>query len=156
SSQLMVVPAFVHATGQTATCGDCHDIHEADGNREDPADNSMCVGCHEYEDNAAIKGHTRHSVDPSGTGASRCTTCHLPPLQREDQDEGRHDHKLTGIPPVASKEAADAGVDPVPPNSCAGIVGCHDGAVPGPVFDVDDLDFNAGTLQGIFEAFFGD
>ena len=43
-------------------------------------------------------------VDPSATGASRCTECHLPPLNRLEQDIGPHDHSLRGIAPQVTGE----------------------------------------------------
>lgn len=140
-----------------ASCHDCHDIHKPGGNRLSPIDNSQCMQCHTFlgfATDADVQAHTKHPVDPAGSGASRCTPCHLPPLQRLDQDAGPHDHTLFTIPPIASNEAAEAGVTPVPPNSCAGITGCHDGADPTiPVFDVDNPAVN-NLLQNAYNTWF--
>ena len=48
-------------------------------------DNSLCLRCHEafgFATDEAISAHTHHSVDPAGSGASRCTACHMPPLEQ--------------------------------------------------------------------------
>ncbi|MBI4559505.1 MAG: hypothetical protein HY706_18105 [Candidatus Hydrogenedentes bacterium] len=148
-----------HAVEQVVTCADCHDVHQPGGMQANPTDNTLCLQCHAelgFDSDAAISTHTFHPVDPAGTGASRCTACHLPPLQREDQADGPHDHTLLTIPPIRSNEAAAAGVTPIPPNSCSGITGCHDGTVPeAPVFDVDNLALNE-ILQSIYDARYGD
>ena len=103
-----------------------------------------------------IVAHTFHLYDPAGTGASRCTPCHMPPLRREDQAEGPHLHTFEPIPPIRSNEAMEAGVFPAPPNSCSGIMGCHDGAVPtAPVFDVDNPNDNV-ILQIIYDQRYGE
>ena len=147
-----------HWLNEGASCADCHNVHAANGARDDHRDNTMCLKCHEgmgFGDASAIGAHTYHSVDPAGTGASRCTTCHMPPLQRADQQDGPHGHNLFPLQPISSNEAAEAGVDPVPPNSCSGITGCHDGTVEtAPQFDVDNPKHNA-LLQLIYEARYG-
>jgi len=148
----------VHFDGEIVTCIDCHNVHSPDETTKPFTDNSLCLQCHAslgFATEAAIEAHTFHSVDPEGTGASRCTTCHMVPLRRDNQASGRHYHDLIPLPPVLSNEAIDAGVTPTPPNSCAGIMGCHDGTVPtAPVFNVDDPADNA-LLQIIFEARYG-
>ncbi len=144
-----------HGQKQAATCHDCHDVHAPGGARRNPNNNEMCLTCHApfgFSDSAAIEAHTMyHPNDPGGTGASRCISCHMPPLDAILQADGPHDHTLATIPPIRSNEAAQAGAVPTPPNSCSGIAGCHDGSVPGaPIFDVDNFTFN-GILQSLYE-----
>ena len=147
-----------HAREKAASCLDCHDVHSANRTRSSYLDNALCLGCHAprgFDTSAAIEEHTFHAVDPAGTGASRCSACHMPPLQRLDQAEGPHGHSMIPLAPITSNEAAAAGVTPTPPNSCAGIAGCHDGSViTAPVFDVDNIALNEG-LQAMFEARYG-
>ncbi len=135
------------------TCLDCHDVHAAGEVRTSAKNNRLCLQCHKREFNSteAIADHTWHSVDPAGIGTSRCTTCHMPPTQRIDQNLGQHRHSLIPLAPITSNDAAQAGVTPVPPNSCSGIVGCHDGPnIYLPHFDVDNPIHNT-LLQAIFE-----
>jgi len=139
-------------------CTDCHNVHIPQETVLPTVDNSLCLACHDFnfptvED---IVDHTNHPYDPAGTGASRCTPCHMPPLVREDQAEGPHLHSMIPIEPIESNIAMEDGIVPTPPNSCSGIMGCHDGTVPtAPVFDVDDPEDNI-LLQIIFESFFGE
>lgn len=65
-----------------AHCGHCHDPHPRDSAsnptslkfREDP--NRMCLQCHaRYDEDLEL--HTRHAA---GSGASLCTTCHMPKI----------------------------------------------------------------------------
>lgn len=147
-----------HAASQVASCHDCHNVHIPVEVRAPKDNNLLCQTCHGFlgfGTDAAIEAHTMHPVDPAGTGASRCTECHLPPLERFNQEDGAHDHTLRGIAPQVSIDAIANMVSPVPPNSCAGINGCHDGTVPtAPVFNVE----NEGQLtivQGLFELWFG-
>jgi hypothetical protein len=147
-----------HAWGPVATCADCHDVHGPRLARRSFTDNALCLHCHEsrgFATEAAIEAHTFHPVDPEGTGASRCTGCHMPPLNRVDQEKGPHDHSLLTLPPITSNQAAEAGVSPAPANSCSGVVGCHDGSViTAPVFHVDDLQTNR-LLQSLYESQYG-
>ena len=147
-----------HAMKDAATCGSCHDPHQARTLTAMPETNQLCLQCHGgsrlgFVDDAAVDFHTGnfHPVDPDGTGASRCTACHLPPLERTDQHDGPRDHTLFTIPPAVSNEAIAAGEVPSP-NSCSGIMGCHDNVDPGPdeYFDVDDPEVNA-ALQNLYE-----
>jgi hypothetical protein len=57
------------------------------------------------------------------------------------QDTGTHSHTFRPVQPIETREAAEAGVRFVPPNTCAGIAGCHDPNVPdsGQPRDVNDL-----------------
>ena len=146
-----------HATTQTVSCHDCHNVHTPTETRLPTDNNTLCQSCHSFlgfGTDAAIEMHTMHSVDPSGTGASRCTECHLPPLERFNQAIGPHDHTLRGIQPQASIDAINNGVMPTPPNSCAGVVGCHDGTIlTAPMFNVDNA-VQGVVLQGLFESWF--
>jgi len=145
-----------HAVERAVTCYDCHDPHEPNGALVLPAeDNSLCMDCHvfNFPTEEAVAAHTNHPVDPAGTGASRCIGCHMPAL--EHGGESPHDHTLQTVPPIVSALAAEAG-QTVPPNSCAGTNGCHDGSASGePVFDVNNPGLMRG-LQALYESWFGD
>jgi predicted CXXCH cytochrome family protein len=147
-----------HALKQVADCGACHDAHAPRTLTAMPENNALCLQCHAssqlgFGNVETLDFHTGpfHPVDPDGSGASRCTSCHLPPQVRTGQRNGPHDHTLFTIPPITSNEAIAAGQTPSP-NSCAGIMGCHDAAVPGTgmPYDLDNpLDNTA--LQQYFE-----
>ncbi|HNR35296.1 MAG TPA: cytochrome c3 family protein [Candidatus Hydrogenedentes bacterium] len=143
-----------HAESRTVTCLHCHDIHAFGETRLSFKNNRLCLECHRkggFDSVEAIETHTWHSVDPTGSGTSRCTTCHMPPMRRKSQSTGTHRHTLFPVQPITSNEAADAGAQPVPPNSCAGILGCHDGPnIYIPHFSVDDPWDNL-FLQAIYE-----
>ena len=145
-----------HARKKAVRCTDCHDVHTPPVTRLSFIDNELCRACHEFPSIEAISEHTFHSYNPTTTGASRCTNCHMPPLVRTDQPDGPHLHSMQPIPPIQSNLAMDAGIFPAPPNSCSGIMGCHDGTViTAPVFDVDDPEDNQ-LLQIIFESRYGE
>lgn len=145
-----------HAKDKAVRCTDCHDVHTAPLTKLSFVDNALCLDCHRFPSVEAITGHTFHSYDPTGTGASRCMPCHMPPLVRTDQAEGPHLHSMEPIPPIQSNIAMDEGVFPAPPNSCSGIMGCHDGTVPtAPVFNVDNPADNE-LLQIVFESRYGE
>jgi len=148
-----------HFESGAVRCAGCHDVHGTTETRRSFLDNNLCLNCHVrrgFDDEEAIAAHTRHPVDPAGTGASRCTACHMPPPERTHQADGPHYHSLVAIPPIASNEADDDGVFPIPPNSCSGTMGCHDGTViTAPVFDVDSREDNE-VLQILFDGWFGD
>lgn len=148
-----------HAELDVASCSSCHDMHKGDMFRQAPEDNRLCLQCHQsfalgFETDDDVDFHTGafHPVDPAGSGASRCTACHLPPLPAADGGSAVHDHTLFTIPPIASNEAVGQGVQPAPPNSCAGVTGCHDPGVPGSGMphDENDLDNNE-ALQMLYE-----
>jgi hypothetical protein len=149
----------VHRTRRAVACYDCHNVHTPIETIGPTQNNLLCLTCHVFDgfqSEAQITEHTNHPLDPTGTGASRCTHCHMPPLGRQNQSSGPHDHTFATIPPIASVEAAQAGEPVIPPNSCAGIMGCHDGTVPAaPIFDVDDPDQMMG-VQAIYDFWFGD
>lgn len=124
-----------HGTKTSFTCYTCHDMHIEDTLVAPVEDNTMCSRCHNFIDlisEAAIDTHTgfMHSVDPAGSGASRCVGCHMPPVPIGGGDTTA-DHTFATIPPSRTVAALDAGVTPVPANSCAGVAGCHDIGVPG-------------------------
>ncbi len=137
------------------TCQVCHDVHSKDANRRSVADNQICLQCHssrEFPTEAAITAHTFHDYDPVGTGQSRCVSCHMVPARQAGQPGGVHNHSMKSVPPIASNQA---NVTPVPPNSCAGVMGCHDGTVPtAPVFDVNDPNVNI-QLQILYDVRYG-
>jgi predicted CXXCH cytochrome family protein len=147
-----------HATKQAVRCVDCHDVHSAQWNRWNDKNNDLCLHCHAsygFDTNTEIESHTHHPVDPQVTGASRCTGCHMPPLQRDAQASGPHSHSFQPIPPIQSNEAAASGIQPAPPNSCSGIMGCHDGSVvTAPIFDVDNTQLN-GLIQILYDSWYG-
>ncbi|MDX9972202.1 MAG: cytochrome c3 family protein [FCB group bacterium] len=143
-----------HFEAAAASCYDCHDIHQTDALVLPAVDNSLCMRCHAafgFASDEAISAHTQHSVDPAGSGASRCTACHMPPLEQGGDSET--DHTLDTVQPIVSALAAEA-QQTVPPNSCAGTDGCHDGSSAGePVFDVNDPQ-HMRILQTIYETWF--
>lgn len=149
--------ASTHAQLDVATCASCHNMHQGDMFRANPADNRLCLQCHQsaqlgFRTDADVDFHTGpfHPVDPAGSGASRCTSCHLPPL--DAGGAAGHDHSLFTIPPIATNEAVAQGASPAPPNSCAGVTGCHDPGAPGsgPAHDPADL-LNNEYLQSLYE-----
>lgn len=159
ATQVLDYAASVKARSNVLTCAVCHDMHRPATFVADPADNAMCIRCHQsaalgFTSTEIVDLHTGpfHPVDPAGSGASRCTACHLPPLAAANQARGPHDHSLMTIPPAFSNEAIAQGIEPVPPNSCSGIAGCHDAAVPGSgaPYDVTDVEMNE-LLQQLYE-----
>lgn len=145
-----------HAEEQVVRCFDCHDPHVPTGLALPADDNTLCLSCHQFlgfATEAEVAEHTNHPVDPAGTGASRCIGCHMPALEQQAAEEGPHSHTLEPIPPLVSALAAEAG-QPVPPNSCAGTNGCHDGSAPGePVFDVNNPAVMR-SIQVLYETWF--
>jgi hypothetical protein len=146
-----------HHASRAVSCHDCHDVHTPIETVGPVTNNLLCRSCHVFDGFQTVaqtEAHTMHPVDPTGTGASRCTHCHMPPTVRTNQANGPHSHTFMTIPPIASNEAADNGVSPVPPNSCAGIMGCHDGTVPAtPIFNVDNYPQMIG-LQSVYDMWF--
>lgn len=143
---------------ETVRCIDCHDIHSGEAMRADATDNTLCRNCHApygFADDDAVNAHTHHPVTPADDGASRCTICHMPPLDRVEQFEGPLSHTFEPIPPSASNDAIADNVTPVPPSSCTGVTGCHDGTNPGaPVFNVDNTADNT-VAQEVYDLWFG-
>jgi len=144
-----------HVRQDVLDCFDCHDPHSRQETVRPFTDNQLCLQCHTYSGlgtEADIMAHTFHPYDPTGTGASRCVTCHMVPGRREDQDAGLHFHNLVPVKPIESNLA---GTTPAPPNTCAGITGCHDGTVSAaPVFNVDDPTVND-QLQALYDTRYG-
>lgn len=144
--------------GGGESCGICHDVHIESTLTAATEDNSLCLQCHAspalgFDSEEAIDFHTGdfHPVTPSVNGASRCIGCHLPPLQANDQDSGPHGHTMFTIPPSATNDAIAGGADPPPPNSCAGVAGCHDPAVPGSGQPHDPADT---ALNNLWQTFY--
>jgi len=133
-------------------------MHAGDMFRASPTDNRLCLQCHQsfqlgFETDEDVDFHTGefHPVDPAGSGSSRCTGCHLPPVLGTDGLIAGHDHSLFTIPPAATNEAIDAGVNPAPPNSCAGVTGCHDASMAGAGMPHDENDFDGNAaLQTLY------
>ena len=146
-----------HAGLPETTCAACHDMHVPTQFSASPLDNTMCLQCHQsrslgFTSDAVVDAHTGgfHPVDPAGTGASRCTACHLPPVDATSPF-GIHDHTLATVAPRVINDALTANANVIPASSCSGIAGCHDGVNPdGMVHDVFDTEQN-GALQGIYE-----
>lgn len=135
-----------HFTRDILSCMDCHNVHSTELSMPQ-VDNSLCLQCHqfiEFPNDDAVDFHTFdfHPVDPAGSGASRCSNCHMPQLEQRDPRGGPRSHSLFTVPPQATLEAAARGDFPVMPNSCAGVAGCHDPDFPGsgPPRDVNNLD----------------
>lgn len=146
-----------HFLRETLSCADCHQVHATPTLTAPEEDNSLCLQCHEFlefPDDAAVNFHTFdfHPVDPTGSGASRCAPCHMPQLEQQMPRGGPRSHSLRTVPPSATVEAFQMGVIPVPPNSCAGVAGCHDPAFPfsGPARDVNDIQL-VESLQPLYE-----
>lgn len=143
-----------------AVCGDCHNVH-TDGELRAPAEtNALCLQCHWKSrrpgaQEEAVDLHTgiMHPVDPAGSGASRCTGCHMLTLADDSLPGNPPDHTLFTVPPSVSIDAVTAGITPIPPNSCAGVAGCHDADVPGSGFphEADNSVLNA-ALQNIYDS----
>lgn len=144
-----------HAQAGVLGCLECHDPHARQTTKRTYTDNQLCLQCHAYQGlgtEAAVREHTYHQYDPAGSGQSRCTLCHMVPEGRTNQDGGSHNHSLMPVRPIESNLA---GTVPAPPNSCAGITGCHDGSIiTSPVFDVDNPDTNE-RLQILYDTRYG-
>lgn len=146
-----------HAEDQVATCYDCHSLHTKDLWKLPFEDNRVCLQCHgktDFPDDDAIVAHTFHENMPAER-ASLCVGCHMQPLSRTDQNKGDDfNHTLIPAQPKISADAINAG-EQAPANTCAGVIGCHDGSnEEAPFFDVDDLDTNL-RLQRIYEDRYG-
>ncbi len=147
--------ASVHAMEGGMSCTECHEVHSGQKTVRAFDDNQLCLQCHAYSGfatEADISAHTYHAVDPKGTGESRCVLCHMTPLRREAQATGKHGHSMNPLPPISSNQS---NIIPAPPNSCAGITGCHDGSIAtAPVFNVDNPGENE-RLQILYNTRYG-
>jgi predicted CXXCH cytochrome family protein len=69
------------------TCIDCHNPHEALGNKwslSPDQDDEKCLKCHDqFRQEQALLAHTHH---PVGNEGSRCMNCHMPRLNEGLQD----------------------------------------------------------------------
>lgn len=144
-----------HSALPELTCGICHNLHAATPFTADPIANDLCLQCHQsralgFVSDAEVHAHTGpfHPVDPAGSGASRCVSCHLPPVGVQSSV---HDHSLATVPPQSTIDAIlERGI--AVPNSCAGVAGCHDAAHPGSgaPHDVESVEENI-VLQTLYE-----
>ncbi|MBI2425828.1 MAG: hypothetical protein HYV27_23590 [Candidatus Hydrogenedentes bacterium] len=148
-----------HVASDAANCGSCHNLHAAGALRAPVETNAVCQQCHGgavlgFDTEAAIDFHTGafHPVDPAGTGASRCTGCHMPAVDRNGNFGAGFDHSLATIAPAATNDAIAAGALLPPANSCSGTTGCHDGINPaGGFHDPADMATNE-QLQVLYES----
>ena len=103
-----------------ATCGSCHDPHPSNAAQNpkslkfDADADAMCVQCH-TDFGERPERHTRHAA---GTEASRCVSCHMPPIMEAVLFQARS-HEIDDIPD-AEMTARFGHVNS--PNACAG---CH-------------------------------
>ncbi|MBI1320242.1 MAG: hypothetical protein GC168_15050 [Candidatus Hydrogenedens sp.] len=148
----------VHATSNVATCAACHNPHLETTFTAPPENNQLCQQCHGgfflgLDTEEAVDIHTGdfHPVDPAGTGASRCVSCHMVPLRANNQARSPHDHTFNTVAPSDTAAMIAAGLAPHP-NSCAGTLGCHDAGTPGSgePFDLNSIADNE-TLQALYE-----
>lgn len=140
------------------TCAVCHNMHVPRTFTAPAETNALCLQCHQsralgFTSVEIVDAHTGpfHPVDPAGSGSSRCTQCHLPPVAAA-LPEGPSDHTLATVPPAVTVDAIENNVAFIPANSCAGVMGCHDSAVPssGMPHDVTSVAENA-MLQALYE-----
>ena len=98
--------------------------------------NTLCLACHathgdfeaipvewvaDYDNHIAdispiVEAHTNHPYDPEGTGASRCSKCHMPKTAKSAVNYDIHSHSFEPIAPEKTKIFEM-------PSSCA--VSCH-------------------------------
>jgi hypothetical protein len=148
----------VHAQLNVVSCGTCHNMHLPTTYPLSPVNNQLCQQCHasfllglETEEDVDFHTGEFHPVDPAGTGASRCIGCHMPPVEQSEDPFTPRDHTLFTVAPLFTNEQAAQGVIPPPPNSCAGVAGCHTLAPgTGQPHDPNNLNQNE-ALQQLYE-----
>ena len=106
----------------------------------DNDDNTLCLSCHathgdfaaipvewiaDYANHIAdigpiVSEHTNHPYDPTGTGASRCSKCHMPKIAKSAVAYDIHAHTFMVLSPELTKFYQPEGGMP---NSCA--ASCH-------------------------------
>jgi predicted CXXCH cytochrome family protein len=94
------------------SCLNCHDAHGGDVNgmmRDDGRTDAPCLACHQQL--ADVARHTHH---PADSPASRCTSCHMPPMVYGVMEIHRS-HRIEVPAPLANAQAER-------PNAC---IGCH-------------------------------
>jgi predicted CXXCH cytochrome family protein len=81
------------------TCGHCHDPHSSDSASNPKSlkflgqPDQMCLQCH-ARFSAGIETHTRH---PAASEASRCVSCHMPPIMNSLLFKART-HQIDDVP----------------------------------------------------------
>ncbi|MCI0420053.1 MAG: tetratricopeptide repeat protein [Acidobacteria bacterium] len=88
-----------------AHCGNCHDVHgeAAEMNpkslrfRQEP--DRMCTQCHGHYA-TQVKSHTRHAA---GAAASRCVSCHMPPIMNSLLFRART-HQIDDVPDASTHQ----------------------------------------------------
>ena len=115
--------------------------------------NTLCLACHathgdfeaipvewvaDYDNHIAdigpiVSAHSNHPYDPEGTGASRCSKCHMPKTAKSAVNYDIHSHSFEPIAPEKTKIFEM-------PSSCA--VSCHMDA--GLSFGIDFTGTNVG------------
>ncbi len=131
--------------------------------------NTLCLSCHathgdfeaistemvaDYENNidgigAIVSQHTKHPYDPTGTGASRCSKCHMAKTAKSAIAYDIHGHTFEVLRPEKTKAYNM-------PNSCA--VSCHGNAEkPGGDFGVgitvaDFTDWGGAAQQSLADS----
>lgn len=102
-------------------------------------DNTLCLACHAatgefasltkemianaeaYHNEIAhvVTRHAKHEYNPSGTGESRCSICHMPLVQQTAEKWDEHTHTFKIIKPQVSKAMFDSNPNQdIIPNSC--------------------------------------
>jgi predicted CXXCH cytochrome family protein len=83
------------------TCGTCHDPHGHDFSSNNTSlkfkdqPDLMCVGCHtQFQDKVSAAAHTHHPLESE---ASRCISCHMPPIMDALLFRARS-HQIDDIP----------------------------------------------------------
>jgi len=145
-----------HGASGIADCLTCHNPHSSVGFAEDVASNTLCTQCHGFlglETDEDLVNHAGpwHPADPAGSGSGRCTACHMVPTQYAGQPLVPLGHTMNPVPPQVTLDAIANGDAAVPPNSCAGVMGCHDPNVPGSGLPRDLFDVELGEdLQDVY------
>jgi|SRR3990170_4629857 len=139
-------------SGNNINCFACHNPHQDIGYghqlRLDNDDNSLCLqsGCHlgtgpkQFTDTTAVKAHTHHTYDPTGSSTSRCSKCHLAKTAITAKAYDIHLHDFKVVPP---KKTIDYQGVTSPTkgmlNSCA--ASCHRASNPWGITDANLTDW---------------
>lgn len=98
--------------------------------------NKICLTCHSElkktvtKDGELQNKHARHQYNPSETGESRCTGCHMPGTAKSAVDNDISSHVFDIIKPYTSKAMADANTAAGTANNAGTVItnscyGCH-------------------------------